>query len=375
MKFTFKVDASLGEARAATLNFADQTIVHTPVFMPVGTQGSVKAMEQDHLEDIGYRLLLANTYHIYLRLGTDILKKFNGLNHFISWPHRVLTDSGGYQAFSLSKLVKFADDGVIFRSHLDGSMHHFSFSKVLDIQKWMGSDILMPIDDCPPYPASRDRLKVSLERTHKWFDASFSHFHENKQNESQTLFPIIQGGVDIEMRKIACDFLRNYQVEGFAIGGFSVGEKSTEMLKALKTVTKELPHDRPRYLMGVGSVMEIFHSVSLGVDMFDCVLPTRNARNGQLFTSEGKINIRNQKYSNSEIPIDPECGCRICKKYSRAYLRHLQKSNEILAYILSTYHNLHFMFDLMKNIRESILNGHFEEMRNRYSKVYSNQRL
>ena len=355
MKFNFNIEKEAAGARAGKFVFENGEEVLTPVFMPVGTQASVKSLSQNDLKDIGYRLILANAYHLYLRPGLDVLEEFQGLSQFMSWPGRILTDSGGFQAFSLSQLTRHERDGVSFRSHLDGSTHWLDAKKVVEIQKVIASDIIMPLDDCAPYPASSDRLEVSLKRTRHWFETSHHYFYEKNYHEKQTLFAIIQGGVDQDMRKRSCEELSRYDPEGYAVGGLSVGEKGSEFRLALEASVGEIPQQKPRYLMGVGSLPEIFDAVRSGVDMFDCVLPTRNARNGQLLTRKGKLNIRNAEYARDHSPIDERCSCRVCCQYSRGYLRHLHKSRELLAYSLSTHHNLHFMFDFMKQFREAIL--------------------
>ena len=359
MLIDFQIKRSNSLGRAGILYFEDGSKIETPIFMPVGSQGSVRSIQQPELEEIGYRLILGNTYHLYLRPGMEIISEYSGLKNFISWPHKLLTDSGGYQAFSLSRsnLVKYKEDGVRFRSHLDGSEHFFTPEKVLDIQRVIEADIVMPLDDCAPYPSSKERLETSLKRTHEWFKRSYEYFTEKAYHEKQSLFPILQGGIDTLLRRRSAQEYLRYDVKGYAIGGLSVGEKNDDFLNALASSLKELPHEKPKYLMGVGSVQEIIDSVKLGADMFDCVLPTRNARNGQLFTHEGKLNIRNEKYKKSRSPIDEECGCKVCMRYARGYLRHLHKSNELLAYSLSTYHNLYFMHSLMKRIRRSIMRG------------------
>ena len=290
MKYQFRLVSTNLKARAGVLEFQDGIQVNTPIFMPVGTQGTIKALEHSELDEVGYRLILANTYHIYLRPGTDVLDSFAGLPKFMSWKHRMLTDSGGYQAFSLSKLTKYTNEGVMFRSHIDGSSHYFTPQKTLQIQRSIASDIVMPIDDCAPYPSDVHRLEMGLKRTHSWFDQSFRYFTDNNMWDTQTLFPIIQGGTDAILRQKSANYFAEYsakysEINGFAIGGLSVGEKNEDMLLALSAATQELPEDKPRYLMGVGAVIDIFNAVERGVDMFDCVLPTRNARNGQLFTS------------------------------------------------------------------------------------------
>ncbi len=361
MKFIFSVEKTTHGARAGKIIFANGEKIPTPVFMPVGTQASVKGLSQNDLSEIGYGLILANTYHLYLRPGLQVLRRFGGLHDFMSWPGRILTDSGGFQALSLSKLTKHTEEGIFFRSHLDGSSHWFDPFKVVDIQKVIGSDIVMPLDDCAPYPSSQERLKVSLKRTHGWFEKSHRYFYESMCNEKQTLFAIIQGGANLDMRKMSTEKLREYKPDGYAIGGLSVGEKGNEFREALRVSTENIPEEKPRYLMGVGSVPEIINAVQLGVDMFDCVLPTRNARNGQLFTTKGKLNIRNLQYADDASPIDEGCGCRVCLQYSRGYLRHLHKSNELLASSLSSFHNLAFMHTFMRKIREEIMDGQFSK--------------
>ena len=360
MLINFEIEKSNSLGRAGILYFEDGNKIETPVFMPVGTQGSVKSIQQPELEEIGYRLILGNTYHLYFRPGVEIISEYSGLKNFISWPHKLLTDSGGYQAFSLSQsdLVKYKDGGISFRSHLDGSEHFLTPERVLDIQNAIGADIVMPLDDCAPYPSSKERLEASLKRTHEWFRRSYRHFTERSYDKKQSLFPIVQGGIDTSFRKRSAQEYLQYDLKGYAIGGLSVGEKNNDFLNALAESLKELPQQKPKYLMGVGSVQDIIDSVRLGADMFDCVLPTRNARNGQLFTHEGRLNIKNEKYKKSKSPIDEQCGCKVCLRYNRGYLRHLHRSKELLAYSLSTYHNLYFMHSLMKQIRRSIINGY-----------------
>lgn len=363
----------LGEdagARAGLLTFKNGPQVETPVFMPVGTRASVKAIRQETLEKIGYRLILGNTYHLYLRPGTEVFNKFSGIKNYMAWPHAVLTDSGGYQAFSLSEFTRYKDDGVEFRSHLDGSRHLFTPEKVLDIQADIKSDIFMPIDDCAPYPAEKDRLQASLERTHQWLKQSVDIMHHKGYSEDHNLFAIAQGGADPGLRKVSAEFISQFDLPGYAIGGLSVGEKGDEFRQAIEVQTELLPRDKPRYLMGVGSVPEIIDAVMRGVDMFDCVLPTRNARNGQVFTSQGKVNLRNEKHAFSDRPIDEQCNCSVCNRYSIGYLRHLHKMKEILAFELSTEHNLYFMFHFMKNMRMAIINGNFSGFATDYKNLF-----
>lgn len=348
-------------ARAAKLYFSNGIEVETPVFMPVGTVGSVKGLSQQDLQNLGYKLILGNTYHLYLRPGLEVISHFGSLKKFMSWSNAVLTDSGGFQAFSLNSLSRYLDDGVEFRSHIDGSTHFFNPEKVLQIENILHSDIVMPIDDCAPYPADKKRLQESLQRTHSWLQESIKIFKEKNYVEEQNLFSIVQGGVDVSLRKESAQFCANQEVSGHAIGGLSVGEKNLEFLEALQVSCEHLPLDKPRYLMGVGSIPEIIHAVALGVDMMDCVLPTRNARNGQVFTSQGKLNLRASYNRFADYPIDEKCSCYVCQNYSLGYIRHLHKAKEILALTLSTYHNLHFMKQFMKEMRHSIVNETFLE--------------
>jgi len=355
----FTVEKTDQLARAGELVFSNGDRVKTPVFMPVGTRASVKAVRQESLEEIGYRLILTNTYHLYLRPGTEVLEAFGGVKKFMSWPHSMLTDSGGYQAFSLSSLTKYTDQGVAFKSHIDGSNHLFTPEKVLDIQGVIGSDIVMPLDDCAPYPADEKRLRQSLDRTHRWIKSSAKYWRDGPSSESQTLFGIVQGGVIPGLRKESAEVLSELDLPGYAIGGLSVGETKEDFRAALPAATAVLPVEKPRYLMGVGSIPEIIFAVANGVDMFDCVLPTRNARNGQVFTSLGKLNLRGESHKTSDRPMDESCGCAVCRRYSLGYIRHLHKTSELLAYELSSYHNLFFMKQFMENLGGAIREGEF----------------
>jgi len=358
-RFDFQLQKNDGDARAGKLEFSSGLTIETPIFMPVGTVGSVKSLSQADLIEMGYQLILANTYHIYLRPGTEVLQNFDGLKNFMNWPNVLLTDSGGFQAFSLSEFSKYKPDGVEFRSHIDGSKHFFSPEKVLDIQATIGADIVMPIDDCAAYPASVERLEEGLTRTHKWLEMSKKIWLDKGYSENQSLFGIIQGGVNPELRKRSAEFIAGLDLPGTSIGGLSVGEKGDEFLKALAINCQIVDKKKPRYLMGVGSIPEILNSVKLGIDMFDCVLPTRNARNGQVFTSTGKVNLRNEKYKNSKLPIDESCDCKVCYNHNLGYIRHLHKVQEITALSLSSYHNLYFMKTFMSKIRTSILEENF----------------
>ena len=345
--------------------------IETPVFMPVGTRASVKAVSQENLEEIGYELILTNTYHLYLRPGTVVLKEFGGVKKFMSWPHLVLTDSGGYQAFSLSKLTKYLDDGIQFKSHLDGSPHLFTPQKVLDIQSIISSDIVMPLDDCAPYPADEKRIRESLIRTHKWIKQSLDYWKHMGYDKTQSLFSIVQGGVYPPLRRESAQYMASLDLPGHAIGGLSVGEKNDEFKIALSETMPHLPAEKPRYLMGVGSIPEILFAVSHGVDMFDCVLPTRNARNGQVFTSMGKLNLRAEYNKFQDKPIDQQCHCRVCRRYSLGYIRHLHKTQELLAYELSSYHNLYFMHSFMDKLRQSIKDKSFASFLDHHTALFT----
>jgi queuine tRNA-ribosyltransferase len=351
--------------------FDNNIVIETPVFMPVGTRGTVKAVSQENLEEIGYELILGNTYHLYLRPGTDVLKEFGGLKKFMSWPHILLTDSGGYQAFSLSKLTKYTSDGVHFKSHIDGSSHLFTPESVLDIEYVIGADIVMPLDDCAPYPADEKRLRQSLERTHKWIDRSYDYWKSKGYDKDQGLFGIIQGGINPRLRRESAEYIREIDLPGYAIGGLSVGEKNDEFKISLAETLPCLPAEKPRYLMGVGSIPEIIFAVSKGIDMFDCVLPTRNARNGQVFTSKGKLNLRAEYNKLADRPIDENCTCRVCRRYSLGYIRHLHKTQELLAYELSSYHNLFFIHRFMQALRKSIVDKNFEKFSKHYLDIFT----
>lgn len=345
-------------ARTGRLQFASG-VVETPVFMPVGTRASIKALSPLDITELGYDLILTNTYHLYLRPGEEVLEKFQGVKNFMNYHKAMLTDSGGYQIFSLSGLFQMDRDGVNFQSHLDGSRHRFTPERVLEIQNILGSDIHMVLDDCAPYGSDKQRIATSLERTHSWAKRSIA-FAE-KTNHPFRVFGIVQGGTHLESRLESLKYIQSLPFPGIAQGGLSVGEPREELVATLEGIAPHLDANRPRYLMGVGTVPDILDSVRNGIDMFDCVLPTRNARNAQVFTSEGKKNLRNEKYKFSDAPIDPNCTCKICKTMSIGYLRHLHKSEEILALSASTFHNLHFMKKFMEDIRKSIVSGEFKE--------------
>jgi queuine tRNA-ribosyltransferase len=358
----FSIEGRDGRARAGTLRTAHSTIP-TPVFMPVGTVGAVKALDTgDLLEHLDPQIILGNTYHLYLRPGDAIVRQMGGLHGFTRFPRSFLTDSGGFQAFSLSDNVKIEEDGITFRSHLDGSTHHFTPQKVLDIQYNLGSDIMMILDDLVALPATPERIRASIERTTRWAERSIA-YHRQKQAEGigleQKIFAIIQGGTDRAFRKISAEELCALDFDGFAIGGLSVGEANREMYETVEWTTPFMPEEKPRYLMGVGTPEDLVENVERGIDMFDCVMPTRNARNGTLFTSFGKITIKAARFTTDEAPIDPACDCYTCRTYTRAYLRHLFRARELTYFRLATLHNLHYYLELMRQMRTAILEGRF----------------
>ncbi|PZX59596.1 tRNA-guanine transglycosylase [Algoriphagus ratkowskyi] len=361
MKFTLEYSDSKSKARAGVVK-TDHGEIQTPIFMPVGTAGSVKAVHQRELDqDIKAQIILGNTYHLYLRPGLDVLEKAGGLHKFNGWEKPILTDSGGYQVFSLSGTRKIKEDGVMFKSHIDGSKHHFTPENVMDIQRTIGADIVMAFDECTPYPCEYGYARNSMEMTHRWLTRCVGRFDETegKYGYNQTLFPIVQGSVYKDLRKQSAEFIASTNQQGNAIGGLSVGEPAEMMYEMTELVTDILPKDKPRYLMGVGTPANILECIALGVDMFDCVMPTRNARNGMLFTSEGFINIRNEKWKDDFSGIDPAIGGYVSTFYSKAYLRHLTISKEILAAQIASIHNLSFYLWLVGQAREHILAGDF----------------
>ena len=352
--------------------------------MPVGTQGTVKAMTARDLEDVGASIILGNTYHLYLRPGDGLIARRGGLHRFIGWPRPMLTDSGGYQVFSLASRRTVEEHGVHFRSHLDGSAHLLTPETTVDIQAQLGSDIAMVLDECPALPSTADTLRGTVELTARWARRCRDRFlalHDGHRdgvvvtNDEQAQFGIVQGGTSPELRALSAELTRGIGFEGYAIGGLSVGESSDEMYKVVEATTPLLPDERPRYLMGVGTPLDLVEAVARGVDMFDCVLPTRNARNGQLFTSEGPLNIKNAQYAEDDRPPDPACGCYTCRRHSRAYLRHLFLANEITASTLNTLHNLYFYLDTMRGIRDAILFGTFEKFRQGFHRTFSRRSL
>ncbi|MEM8847979.1 MAG: tRNA guanosine(34) transglycosylase Tgt, partial [Bacteroidota bacterium] len=342
----------------------DHGVIQTPIFMPVGTVASVKAVHQRELkEDINPDIILGNTYHLYLRPGLDILEKAGGLHQFMGWDRNILTDSGGYQVYSLSDNRKIKEEGVTFKSHIDGSKHFFSPESAMDIQRTIGADIIMAFDECTPYPCEYDYAKKSMHMTHRWLDRCISHFNSTppKYGYEQTLFPIVQGSTYKDLRKQSAEYIASVEAEGNAIGGLSVGEPAEEMYEMSEIVCNILPEDKPRYLMGVGTPINILENIALGVDMFDCVMPTRNARNGMLFTAHGTINIKNKKWEADFSPIDEMGITFVDTEYSKAYLRHLFAANEFLGKQIATIHNLGFYLWLVRTARERILAGDFLE--------------
>jgi queuine tRNA-ribosyltransferase len=334
--------------------------VKTPVFMPVGTQASVKTLSPDDLESIGAEIILANTYHLFLRPGHELIGDLGGLQQFMNWNKPILTDSGGYQVFSLAELRKITEEGVTFQSHIDGGAKHFITPEyAIEIQETLGADIIMVFDECIPYPSTRDYAQESLERTMRWA----KRCQQAKKGTGQALFGIVQGGMYADFRKQSADSLVDIGFDGYALGGLSVGETKPMMYEMIEASVPSLPADAPRYLMGVGTPQDLVEGVDRGIDMFDCVMPTRNARNGTFFTSSGRIVIRNAQYEKDKLPIDPECGCYTCRNYTRAYLRHLFNAGEVLALRLGTIHNLFFYLDLMRNVRLSINGGKFKEFK------------
>lgn len=347
-------------ARVGLLH-TDHGAIETPVFMPVGTVGTVKTVLQQQLwADLQARIILGNTYHLYLRPGIDVLRQAGGLHRFIHWDGALLTDSGGYQVFSLAKIRKITEDGVWFQSHIDGSRHFFSPQLVMDIQRAIGADIVMAFDECAPYPCTHAYARASVQLTHRWLDACWKHFQpESEYGYTQTLFPIVQGSVYPDLRKWSAEYVAAKDAAGYAIGGLSVGEPETQMYEMTALVNEILPKHTPRYLMGVGTPWNILESIALGVDMFDCVMPTRNGRNGMLFTWQGIINIRNKKWATDFSPIDAQTTGPVSSYYTRAYLRHLFVAQEITGLQIATLHNLSFYLQLVKEAREHILQGDF----------------
>ncbi len=360
----FEIQAQCPEtgARAGLLHTAHGTI-ETPVFMPVGTQGTVKALAPRDLEqDLDARIILANTYHLFLRPGYERIERLGGLHEFMAWPRSILTDSGGFQVFSLNTLRKVTEEGVLFRSHLNGDAHFFSPENTIDIQLALGSDIIMPLDECLAYPVSHDAASESVNRTIRWARTGYAHYLRREKSLHSALFPIVQGSMFPDLRATCAEALVDLDAPGYAIGGLSVGEPRDLSQEMSALTAPLLPPDRPRYVMGVGMPEELPRYVAHGIDMMDCVLPSRNARNGYLFTSRGKVVIKQAQYIEDETALDAQCGCYTCRTFSKAYLRHLFQAGEILFSTLATMHNLRYYFDTMRQIRQAILDGNFHEL-------------
>ena len=358
--FSFTLHSTDGAARRGEFH-TPHGVVQTPAFMPVGTQGTVKAAVHRDLEDAGAEIILGNTYHLFLRPGDELISRRGGLHRFIGWDRPILTDSGGFQIFSLAERRVIREEGAEFQSHLDGSRHLLTPERAVDIQARLGSDIAMVLDECLSYPATRDQAAASMQRSVRWAQRCRHRFADlpaasdvQVSNPGQAQFGIVQGGVFQDLRDESADATAAIGFEGYAIGGLSVGEPGDVMYSVTERTARRLPPERPRYLMGAGTPEDLVESVARGIDMFDCVMPTRNARNGQLFTSEGRINIRNARYAEDDGPVDPACGCYTCRRHSRAYLRHLHLSGEMSAGALNTLHNLTFYLDTMRRIREAI---------------------
>ncbi len=409
MKFEILARDPCTRARAGLLH-TPHGIVETPAFMPVGTAGTVKGMPQEHLEELGARILLANTYHLYLRPGHESIREFGGLHRFMAWPHAILTDSGGFQIMSLKGLGQVTEDGFRFRSHLDGSSHFLSPERAVEVQLALGADITMTLDECVEFPASHEALRRAMKLTGRWARRAKEHWLRQNSAESgvggrepgtgswdwglgirdsqaensslpnpesritnaespttarSSLFGIVQGGTDKALRRESAEEICDIGFEGYALGGLSVGEPKNETYEAVDFTAALLPGDRPRYLMGVGTPADLAECVARGIDMFDCVMPTRNARNACVFTSEGKLVIKNARYARDPAPLDPKCNCRVCRRYSRGYIRHLFVAGEMLAAILATHHNLCFYLDTMRQIRQAISAGDFEQFLSR----------
>lgn len=361
-EYTLLKKSERSEARAGILQTPHGEIP-TPIFMPVGTLATVKTLDRDELLALDAKIILSNTYHLYLRPGHELVAEMGGLHKFMNWPRPILTDSGGFQVFSLGPLRKIDEEGVTFRSHIDGSKHRFTPEKVMEIEEALGADIIMAFDECAPYPSDHAYTRSALERTHRWAARCFEAHYKSGKAEQQALFGIVQGGFYRDLREESVKFLcyGDYDFPGYSLGGMSVGEPKDIFYETLAYTAPMLPTNKPRYLMGVGSPEDLLEGVRHGVDMFDCVLPTRIARNGACFVSEGRLNLRNAKIAHDSGPIQENCQCYTCRTYSRAYLRHLFHNEEILGLRLATIHNLHFLLELMRQIRQAIFEDRFEE--------------
>jgi len=364
--FSFEVLAKSTESRArAGVIETSHGIVETPIFMPVGTLGSVKSVSPEELVEAGAQIILGNTYHLYLRPGCDIISRFAGLHGFMNWDKPILTDSGGFQVFSLAKLAKISDDGVTFQSHIDGSRHLLNPEKVVDIQTCLDTDIMMCLDQCIQYPATRELCRDALKITTQWARRCKSAW-QSSPNSHNALFGIVQGGMFTDLRRQSAEELMDTDFSGYAIGGLSVGEPVNLMLEMADFTLPLLPQTKPRYIMGVGTPENLIELAALGADMFDCVLPTRNARNGQLFTRRGTFNISNSRFKDDTDPLEPDCGCYTCRNYSRAYLRHLYLARELLAYRLNTIHNIYYYVNFIKRMRAAIMADEFKSFRKEF---------
>jgi queuine tRNA-ribosyltransferase len=368
MKNSFKLVKTEGRARRGELT-THHGAVQTPVFMPVGTKATVKAMLPEELEKIGFEIILGNTYHLHLKPGEDLVKDLGGLHRFMNWKRAILTDSGGFQVFSLSKLRKISEEGVNFSSHYDGSPCFLSPETSMRIQMDLGSDIVMAFDECTPFPATEEQARSSMELSMRWAKRS----REAMTRPESLFFGIIQGGMHLDLRKESIEALNQIDCDGLAIGGLSVGEPVEIMHEMARSIAPLMPSDKPRYLMGVGTPLDLLVAIDAGVDMFDCVIPTRNARNGLLYTSQGTISIKQAQFTRDEKPLDPECGCNTCQNYSRAYLRHLFMNNEILASRLHTFHNLYFYNALIKKCRSAIEEGTWARFCQTHVEAYKSQ--
>ena len=370
--FSINQRCSKTSARIGSLHTAHGTI-QTPTFMPIGTYAAIKTLSTNEIKDLGFNLVLSNTYHLYLRPGVDILNKFQGLHNFMDWDGAILTDSGGFQIYSLSDFRKIDDNGVEFKSHLDGSKHYFTPEKIVDIQRSIGSDIMMVLDVCPPADATYEEHLKAVNITTQWAQRCLIHLKDRgpKYGFNQIISPIIQGGTSKELRKISAEQLIELDASMYAIGGLAVGEPKEEMLKTVEFLDDIMPKEKPRYLMGVGTPEDLIECITLGVDMFDCVIPTRNARNGQLFTTHGKVNIRNAKYKDDQSLIDMNNANTISQQYTKGYLHHLFKTNEILGYRIATQHNLSFYNNLLSEAKNAIINQKFDTWSRGFLKSYN----
>lgn len=365
INFEVKAKSTETAARLGVLR-TPHAVIETPVFMPVGTQATVKAMSQEELRELGFQIILGNTYHLYLRPGHKLIEKAGGLRRFMNWDRAILTDSGGYQVFSLSDLRHIGEEGVLFKSYIDGSEHTFTPERVMEIEGALGSDIAMAFDECPPYPSTYEYTRDATQRTHNWAVRC-----KESVKEGQALFGIVQGGSYKDLREWSAEFIASLDLPGNAIGGVSVGEPKPVMHEVVQWAAPLLPAEKPRYLMGVGTPVDIIDFVMLGMDMFDCVLPTRLGRNGSMYTTYGRINIKNAKFAEDFTPLDPECDCWACRNYTRAYIRHLYKSDEILAARLATYHNLYFYQRVIRGIREAIASDSLVAYRQEFLSKYT----